>query len=63
MSTLSSADQIVAEYLIYRGFTQTFRSLDQERKSDRTRQFEAQKIVESVFGYFHAMVRLLSTFL
>ena len=43
---VNSGDSIVAEYLIYRGFTQTFRSLESERRRDKTKQYEAIGIVE-----------------
>lgn len=52
-SNISSIDQIVGEYLIYRGFTQTFRSLEAEKGRDRVKQFEGGRIVEAIFGYLH----------
>jgi hypothetical protein len=41
-----AADQMVGEYLIFRGFTQSFRSLEAERSRDKTKHFEAVRIVD-----------------
>ena len=43
---ITAVDQMVAEYLVYRGFTQSFRSLEVEKAKDRTKQFEVARIVE-----------------
>jgi hypothetical protein len=48
---IQSADNIVDEYLIHRGFTQTFKALQKEKISDRTKGFNAIKIVEQIFIY------------
>lgn len=48
---IQSADNIVDEYLIHRGFTQTFRTLLKEKTNDRTKGFSATKIVEQIFSY------------
>eukprot|EP00601_Ochromonadales_sp_CCMP2298_P025086 CAMPEP_0173270776 /NCGR_PEP_ID=MMETSP1143-20121109/434_1 /TAXON_ID=483371 /ORGANISM="non described non described, Strain CCMP2298" /LENGTH=355 /DNA_ID=CAMNT_0014207237 /DNA_START=21 /DNA_END=1085 /DNA_ORIENTATION=+ len=53
-ANISGADGIVAEYLIYRGFTQTFQSLELERVRDRTKRFEVVRIVESLFSSLHS---------
>jgi len=41
---------MVGEYLIYRGFNNTFKTFDSERNKDRSKQFEIDKIVESIFN-------------
>jgi len=46
---LLSTDSMVGEYLIYRGFTSTFQSLEAEKSRDRTKRFEVSKLVETVF--------------
>lgn len=43
---INAADQLLGEYLIYRGFTQSFRSLESERAKDKTKLFDSSKIVE-----------------
>jgi hypothetical protein len=50
---ITAADQIVGEYLIYRGFTQSFRSLEAEKARDKTKHFESSRIIDAVFGYLH----------
>ena len=47
---LSNTDAMVGEYLIYRGFNNTFKTFDNERHKDKTKQFEIDKIVESIFS-------------
>jgi hypothetical protein len=43
---IPSVDSMVGEYLIYRGFTQTFQSLEVERNRDRTKRFEVTRVVD-----------------
>lgn len=45
-TNFSAVDQIVGEYLIYRGFTQTFRSFEGERIRDKARSFDVSKLIE-----------------
>mmetsp|Transcript_29539 Transcript_29539/g.49902 ORF Transcript_29539/g.49902 Transcript_29539/m.49902 type:complete len:358 (-) Transcript_29539:181-1254(-) len=44
-------DSLVEEYLIHRGFTQTFRIFQKEKSDDRTHGFHAIKIVEQIYHY------------
>lgn len=48
---IPNVDEMVLEYLIYRGFTSTYKSLVSEKSKDRTKQFEVTRIVESIFMY------------
>ncbi|XP_038608413.1 WD repeat-containing protein 91 [Tachyglossus aculeatus] len=41
-------DELVREYLLFRGFTQTLRQLDAELKADRDKGFRVDKIVEQL---------------
>jgi hypothetical protein len=43
---VAGADTIVSEYLLYRGFTQSFQCLEVEKGRDRTKKFEVTKIVD-----------------
>ena len=43
---IAATDSMVGEYLIYRGFTQTFQSLEVERNRDKVKRFEVTRIVE-----------------
>jgi WD repeat-containing protein 91 len=58
----SGCDEMVGEYLLYRGFTKSFRSLEGERQEDRTRLYEASAIVTSLFDYLdnHAIKEFMS---
>jgi WD repeat-containing protein 91 len=48
---ISAADGMVQEYLIYRGFTQSFKTFEGEKTKDKTKNFDVQQIVDSVFAY------------
>lgn len=50
---VQGADSIVEEYLIHRGFTKTFRCLQKEISEDRTKGFNATRIVEQIFFYIY----------
>jgi hypothetical protein len=49
--SIEVCDSIVEEYLIHRGFTKTFKSLQREKKDDRTQNFDATRIVDQIFVY------------
>lgn len=52
---LGQLDQIVGEYLIFRGLITTFKALEAERLKDRTAKlFEVHKLVETLFSYLHS---------
>jgi len=50
-SSIANVDHMVEEFLLYRGFTQTFRCLENEKSKDRVKSFQENKIVEQVFQY------------
>lgn len=54
VQAIASADSIVEEYLVYRGFTQSFRALQSEKASDKLKSLDVTKIVEQTFQYIHA---------
>ena len=49
--SLNSVDYMVEEFLLYRGFTQTFRCLENEKSHDRARSLQENKLVEQIFQY------------
>lgn len=51
---ITAADSIVSEYLIYRGFTATYASLQNEKLKDRVKKFEVASIVEAIFHYIQS---------
>jgi hypothetical protein len=51
---LSQLDQIVGEYLIFRGLITTFKALEAERIKERNAKlFDVKKLVETLFSYIH----------
>lgn len=50
-SSIANVDHMVEEFLLYRGFTQTFRCLENEKSKDRAKSFQENKIVDQVFQY------------
>jgi hypothetical protein len=54
-TSISLTDDLVKEYLLYRGFTTTFRVFDHDLKSDRDRSFRVDKIVEQILAYIHGL--------
>lgn len=53
-TSISLTDDLVKEYLLYRGFTTTFRVFDHDLKIDRDRSFRVDKIIEQLLVYIHA---------
>ena len=51
---MAGVDEMVLEYSMYRGYSKTFRAMDVERSNDRTKLFEADKIVTQLFDYLHS---------
>ena len=48
---LATADDMIQEYCIYRGFVNSFRAIEQERVLDKTKSFEANLIVAQIWDY------------
>ena len=46
---IKTADMICAEYLLYRGYTQSLAALTKEMEKDRLKQFDSVKIVDSIY--------------
>ncbi|KAI9021463.1 WD40-repeat-containing domain protein [Phycomyces nitens] len=51
MNSLVQVDELVKEYLLFRGFTNTFRALETESRLDKDKGFQVDKIVEELIGY------------
>eukprot|EP01136_Pigoraptor_vietnamica_P009508 Opistho-1_new@46114 len=54
MNAIGAVDELVREYLLFRGFTQTLRAFDAEAKVDREKGFQVEKIVEHIFSFVTA---------
>lgn len=53
LAAINSIDELVKEYLLFRGFTQTIRILDTERKNDKLKGYQADKIIEQMFFFIN----------
>ncbi|KAG2187953.1 hypothetical protein INT44_000703 [Umbelopsis vinacea] len=51
MNSIYQVDDLVKEYLLFRGFNSTFRALELESRADRDKGFQVDKIIEELFGY------------
>eukprot|EP00743_Colponemidia_sp_Colp-15_P006657 GILK01007177.1.p1 GENE.GILK01007177.1~~GILK01007177.1.p1 ORF type:complete len:630 (-),score=108.43 GILK01007177.1:19-1908(-) len=48
MDALSVADSLVKEYLLFRGFTSTIRAFETDKKQDKSKSFQSERIVEHI---------------
>ncbi|KAI9258270.1 WD40-repeat-containing domain protein [Sporodiniella umbellata] len=51
MNSLSQVDELVKEYLLFRGFINTFRALEIETKTDKDKGFQVDRIIEELLGF------------
>ncbi|KAG1176005.1 hypothetical protein G6F70_008969 [Rhizopus microsporus] len=51
MNSLHQVDELVKEYLLFRGFINTFRALETDIRSDKDKGFQADKIIEELISY------------
>ncbi|KAG0332811.1 WD repeat-containing protein 91 [Podila horticola] len=58
MNSIQHIDELVKEYLLFRGFTSTYKAFEAENKTDKDKGFqasEAEKIIEELFASIAAM--------
>ncbi|XP_014297515.1 WD repeat-containing protein 91 [Microplitis demolitor] len=53
MSHVQYVDELVKEYLLFRGFSQTLRAFDNELKSEKEKGFRVDKIVDQLMQYIY----------
>ena len=53
-TSISFMDDLVKEYLLYRGCNATLKSFEHDLKQDKDRTFKADKIVEQLFAYVNS---------
>ena len=53
-TSVALMDDLVKEYLIYRGFNLTFKSFEQDLKQDKDRCFRADKITDQLLAFVHS---------
>ncbi|CAI2175437.1 8981_t:CDS:10 [Funneliformis geosporum] len=51
MNSVQQVDELVKEYLLFRGFSNTFRAFEQECRNDKDKGFQADKIIEELNSY------------
>lgn len=51
---IAYADELVKEYLLFRGFVKTANQFDVERKTNKLKGFQAAKIVEQLFHHINS---------
>ncbi|ORZ25829.1 hypothetical protein BCR42DRAFT_401016 [Absidia repens] len=51
MNSLYQVDDLVKEYLLFRGFTATFRALETESRTDKDKGFQVDKILEELLFF------------
>ncbi|CAG8453120.1 2689_t:CDS:10 [Ambispora leptoticha] len=51
MNSVHQLDELVKEYLLFRGFINTFRAFEQENKTDKDKSFQADKIIDELYSY------------
>lgn len=55
MNSIQHIDELVKEYLLFRGFTNTYKAFEAENKTDKDKGFQAEKIIEELFASIAAM--------
>ena len=53
-ASIIHCDQLLKEYLVFRGFTKSLTSFEAERKSDKNKAFQTEKIVEQLFTFLQS---------
>lgn len=53
MAHLQFVDELVREYLLYRGFTSTVKAFDTDLKADKDKGFRVDKIVDQILHYIN----------
>ncbi|RIA99611.1 WD40-repeat-containing domain protein [Glomus cerebriforme] len=51
MNSAHQVDELIKEYLLFRGFSNTFRVFEQECRNDKDKRFQADKIIEELYSY------------
>lgn len=51
MAHIQFVDELVREYLLFRGFTSTVKAFDNDLKADKDKGFRVDKILEQILHY------------
>ncbi|KAF9930249.1 WD repeat-containing protein 91 [Linnemannia zychae] len=55
MNSIQHIDELVKEYLLFRGFTNSYKAFEADSKIDKDKGFQADKIIEELFSSIAAM--------
>ncbi|OAQ30943.1 WD40 repeat-like protein [Linnemannia elongata AG-77] len=55
MNSIQHIDELVKEYLLFRGFTNSYKAFEADSKTDKDRGFQADKIIEELYSSIAAM--------
>ncbi|CAO3574948.1 unnamed protein product [Mortierella alpina] len=55
MNSIQHIDELVKEYLLFRGFTNSYKAFEADTKTDKDKGFQAEKIIEELFASIAAM--------
>lgn len=53
MSHIQYIDELVREYLLFRGFSNTLKNYDNELKSDKDRGFRVDKLIDQITSFIY----------
>lgn len=53
MAHIQFVDELVREYLLFRGFTSTVKAFDNDLKADKDKGFRVDKIIEQILHYIN----------
>lgn len=51
MNAISCVDELVKEYLLWRGFNATLLQFDADRQRDRSKAFKVERVIEQLFAF------------
>ncbi|CAG8478878.1 7972_t:CDS:10 [Dentiscutata heterogama] len=51
VDSFQQIDELIKEYLLFRGFTATFRSFESECRGDKDKRYQAEKIIEELYTF------------
>lgn len=54
MTSVSVMDDLVKEYLLFRGFNSCLKTLEQDLKQDKDKWLKADKVIEHIFSYIYS---------
>ncbi|KAG0292861.1 WD repeat-containing protein 91 [Linnemannia gamsii] len=55
MNSIQHIDELVKEYLLFRGFTNSYKAFEADSKTDKDKGFQADKIIEELYSSIAAM--------